>query len=77
ARQEYHKKALNKLSAGNFCFGSCRPDVAVCGTGLFRDPRCYSSLLQQPSSDVLDNDALKLGAWAMFFCGRLLFLMSM
>ncbi|KAG0633774.1 hypothetical protein HOY80DRAFT_895996, partial [Tuber brumale] len=77
ARQEYHKKVLNKLSAGNSRFGAFRLDLAVCGIGLFRDTRCYSSLLWQPSLHVRDTGAVKLGAWAMFFCVRVLFLMSM
>ncbi|KAG0634692.1 phospholipid methyltransferase-domain-containing protein [Tuber brumale] len=76
ARQEYHKKTLTKLFAGNSRCGSCLLDAAVFGIGLFRDSLCYSALRQQPSLDVLDTDAVKLGALAMFFCGRLLFLMS-
>lgn len=49
----------------------------IFGIGIFRDFLYEQALRQQPSLDVLQTDAVKLAAAALFFCGNVLVLTSM
>jgi len=77
ARQEYHNKVLTKLFGGNSRYGCYFLAVVIFGIGIFRDFLYEQALRQQPSLDVLQTDAVKLAAAALFFCGNVLVLTSM
>ncbi|KAG0133571.1 phospholipid methyltransferase-domain-containing protein [Tuber indicum] len=77
ARQEYHNKVLTKLFGGNSRYGCYFLAVVIFGIGIFRDFLYEQALRQQPSLDVLQTDAVKLVALALFFCGNVLVLTSM
>jgi methylene-fatty-acyl-phospholipid synthase len=77
ARQEYHNKVLTKLFGGNSRYGCYFLAAVIFGIGIFRDFLYEQALRQQPSLDVLQTDAVKLAALALFFCGNVLVLTSM
>ncbi|KAG0640085.1 phospholipid methyltransferase-domain-containing protein [Tuber brumale] len=77
ARQEYHNKVLTKLFGGNSRYGCYFLAAVIFGIGIFRDFLYEQALRQQPSLDVLQTDAVKLAALALFFSGNVLVLTSM
>ncbi|KAF8475578.1 phospholipid methyltransferase-domain-containing protein [Kalaharituber pfeilii] len=77
ARQEYHNKVLTKLFGGNSRYGCYALAVAIFSLGIFRDYLYKQSLKDQPTLDVLDNNAVKGLAAVLFITGNVLVTTSM
>jgi len=77
ARQEYHNKVLTKVFCGNSRYGCYFLAAIIFGIGIFRDYLYEQALRSQPALDVLQSDAVKAVAAALFLGGNLLVLTSM
>ncbi|KAL0633719.1 Phosphatidyl-N-methylethanolamine N-methyltransferase [Maublancomyces gigas] len=77
ARQEYHNKVLTKLFGGNSRYGCYFLAVVIFGIGILRDTLYERALRDQPALDILQTDAVKAAAAALFLTGNVLVLTSM